>query len=168
MTERSLEIYQAVADVSDVGTVLAQVNAAGKNADAVIVLFDAEKITGQQHIRSAVLHAKRSFASRKPIARTLAMEILLYASGQRQCSLAPQFGLHTGRNFLYVAVVGGDADMAKRLLAEVAVPANHQVTASVLVLMELFGITAEEIEVVGEDRIEELVLERVAMMDAYK
>ncbi|MDV0443118.1 KEOPS complex subunit Cgi121 [Methanorbis rubei] len=164
----NLEIYQAEAVVSDVASALTQVNAAAKVADAVIVLFDAGKIAGPNHIRSAVMHAERSFASGKPVARTLSMEILLYASGQRQCSLAPQFGLHPGQNFLYVAVLGGDFAKAKDLLLDLAVPKDHQMTATASVLMELFGITEEEIEVVGIERIEELVLERIAMMDAYK
>ena len=143
-SERSLGIYQEIGGDSDGGATLLQVSGGAKNADAVIVLFDAEKITGKNHIRSAVLHAERSFASEKPIARTLSMEILLYASGQRQCSLAPQFGLHTGRNFLYVAVLGGDAGLAKRLLAEVAVPNDHQMTAPVPDLMELLSIPPGE------------------------
>ncbi|MDV0441088.1 KEOPS complex subunit Cgi121 [Methanorbis furvi] len=168
MMEKSLEIYSAEAVVDDVAAALSLVNAAAKTANAVIVLFDAEKITGPNHIRSAVMHAERSFASGKPVARTLSMEILLYASGQRQCSFAPQFGLHLEKNYLYVAVLGGDFAKARDLLLDVAVPKDHQMTANVSVLMELFGITAEEIEVVGVERIEELVLERVAMMDAYK
>lgn len=166
--EQSLTMYEAKASVSDTAAVLAQVNAIAKKTASTIVLFDAEKIAGPDHIRSAVRHAERSFASGKPVARTLAMEILLYASGQRQCSLAPRFGLHAGENVLFVVMFGGDAELARELLGGIVSLEEHGVRATRAVLMEEFGITAEEIEVVGEDRIGELVIERVALMDAYK
>ncbi|MDE2517871.1 MAG: KEOPS complex subunit Cgi121 [Methanocorpusculum sp.] len=168
MMEQSLTMYEAKASVSDTAAVLAQVNAIAKKTASTIVLFDAEKIAGPDHIRSAVRHAERSFASGKPVARTLAMEILLYASGQRQCSLAPRFGLHAGENVLFVVMFGGDAELARELLSGIVSFEEHGVRATRAVLMEEFGITAEEIEVVGEDRIGELVIERVALMDAYK
>ncbi|HJK77887.1 MAG TPA: KEOPS complex subunit Cgi121 [Methanocorpusculum sp.] len=168
MMDQSLTIYEARAAVSDTAAVLAQVNAIAKKTASTIVLFDAEKVAGQDHIRSAVLHATRSCASGKPVARTLAMEILLYASGQRQCSLAPRFGLHAGDNVLFVVILDGDAAAARELLNEVVVPEKHGVRASRAVLMKEFGITDAELTVVGEDRIDELVIERVALMDAYK
>ena len=168
MMEQSLTIYEAKAAVSDTAAVLAQVNAIAKKTASTIVLFDAEKVAGPNHIRSAVLHAERSCACGKPVARTRAMEILLYASGQRQCALAPRFGLHAGENVLFVVILGGDAVAARELLNEIVLPEEHGVRASRTVLMEEFGITEEELAVVGEDRISELVIERVALMDAYK
>ncbi|HJJ98696.1 MAG TPA: KEOPS complex subunit Cgi121 [Methanocorpusculum sp.] len=168
MMEQSLTIYEAKAAVSDTAAALAQVNAIAKKTASTIVLFDAEKVAGPNHIRSAVLHAERSCACGKPIARTRAMEILLYASSQRQCALAPRFGLHAGENVLFVVILGGDAAAARELLNEIVLPEEHGVRASRTVLMEEFGITEEELAVVGEDRISELVIERVALMDAYK
>lgn len=168
MMEQSLTIYEAKAAVSDTATVLAQVNAIAKKTASTIVLFDAEKVAGPNHIRSAVLHAERSCACGKPVARTRAMEILLYASAQRQCALAPRFGLHAGENVLFVVILGGDAAAARELLNEIVLPEEHGVRASRTVLMEEFGITEEELAVVGEDRIGELVIERVTLMDAYK
>lgn len=168
MMEQSLTIYEAKAAVSDTAAVLAQVNAIAKKTASTIVLFDAEKVAGPNHIRSAVLHAERSCACGKPVARTRAMEILLYASAQRQCALAPRFGLHAGENVLFVVILGGDAAAARELLNEIVLPEEHGVRASRTVLMEEFGITEEELAVVGEDRIGELVIERVTLMDAYK
>lgn len=168
MMEQSLTIYEAKAAVSDTAAVLAQVNAIAKKTASTIVLFDAEKVAGPNHIRSAVLHAERSCACGKPVARTRAMEILLYASAQRQCALAPRFGLHAGENVLFVVILGGDVAAARELLNEIVLPEEHGVRASRTVLMEEFGITEEELAVVGEDHIGELVIERVALMDAYK
>ncbi|MDR3102268.1 MAG: KEOPS complex subunit Cgi121 [Methanocalculaceae archaeon] len=165
--EKSLKIYEAIADISDTATTIREVNAIAERTNSTIVLFNAEKIAGLDHVLSAVRHAERSFASGKPIARTLAMGILLYASGQRQCSLAPRFGLHAERNYLLTAVIGGDTAAAKELLAAIIVPKEHGVTAPIPVLMEEFGITEAELEITGTDRMEELVIERVAMVDVY-
>jgi KEOPS complex subunit Cgi121 len=131
-------------------------------------MFDAEKIAGLNHIRSAIQNASRSFACGKPAARTLAMEILLCASGQRQCSLASRFGLHSGENVLFVAIIDGDTELAQKLLNKIVVPKVHGKTASRATLMKEFGITEEELAVVGEERIEELVIERTALMNVYK
>ena len=168
ITDTSLTIYEAIATVENTVAVLAEVNTITEKTGSTIVLFDAEKVAGEEHIRSAVRHACRSFASGKPVTRTLAMEILLYASGQRQCSLAPRFGLHAGENVLFVVILGGDPGQARNMLDAVVTREEHGVAASRAVLMEEFSITEEESGVVGEDRICELVIERVALMDAYK
>lgn len=168
MTAQSLTIYEAKAVISDTAAVLARVDAIAKKNASTIVLFDAEKVAGPDHIRSAVLHAERSRACGKRVARTLAMEILLYTFGQRQCSLVSRFGLHVGENVLFVVILGGNAVAAREMLNEIVLPEEHGVRASQAVLMEEFGITADELAVVGEDRIGELVIERTALMDVYK
>lgn len=167
MTEEKYLIIPAYAEVENPGTTLARINRIAEETGSVIVLFDAEKVAGTAHIRSAADHAVRAFENGRAVARTLAMEMLLYASGQRQCSLAPRFGLHEGPNHLYILIYNGDwntaADAVLRIVQAAPVP-----TASHELLMQEFGITPEEISVVGSDRIEELVIERVALLDTYK
>jgi KEOPS complex subunit Cgi121 len=165
---KHLTIHEARAIVNDTTAVIKQVNGIARETASTIVLFDAEKVAGSDHIRSAVWHANRSFTCGKSISRTLAMEILLYASGQRQCSLALRFGLHAGENVLFVMIFGGDAELAWKLLSQIVIPEMHGVTASREILMEEFGITMEELVVVGVERIGELVIERVALMNVYK
>ncbi|MEA5037536.1 hypothetical protein SDC9_32814 [bioreactor metagenome] len=163
----TMEIFSGRLDVEDVPRALKTINRIGKETGSVIVLFNAAKIAGKPHIESAVMHAKRSFADGKNIARTLSMEILVYASGQRQCSLAPRFGLQTGQNQVYVLILDGEAQRAKeeilRLVCE-----TDEVSAANETLKKEFDITDEELEIVGEDRIGELVLERIAMIDAWR
>ncbi len=168
MTDEDFFVFPAFVEVADPAAVLTAVNGITKNTGSVIVLFDAEKMAGPAHVKAAAAHAVRSFASGKPVARTLAMEMLVYASGQRQCSLAPRFGLHAGRNFVYVLITGGDRAEAERQLLAVVRREDSVPAASHAVLMKEFGITAEELEVVGPDRIAELVVERVALLDTYK
>ena len=160
-------IFCGTVTVSAVKETIAQINDAADKADSTVVLFDAEKIAGFAHIESAVAHAKRSFAEGKQIARSLSMEILVYASGQRQCSLASKFGLHDGENKVYVLILDGDEEKAAVLVREIVsecepfVPNEEKLKAE-------FGITDAEMEAAGENRIEELVIERVALVDAWK
>ena len=162
-----MEIYSGKIDVSGIPLTLKGINAIGKETGSTIVLLDAAKIAGKAHIESAVMHAKRSFSEGKNIARTLSMEILLYTSGQRQCALAPRFGLHEGKNQVYVLILDGDVEAAKDKLGKI-IEESAEISADTRTLMEEFSISKEELSVVGKDRIGELVLERVAMLDAWR
>ena len=160
-------IFCGTVEVDDVKKTIGLVNDAADKTGSTVVLFDAEKIAGFSHIESAVMHAKRSFEEGKAIARSLSMEILVYVSGQRQCSLASRFGLHEGENSVYVLVLDGDeeksADLVKEIVKECEPfsPKEEKLKAE-------FGITDDEIEAAGENRVEELVIERVALVDAWK
>lgn len=163
----TMEIFSGRLDVEDVARTLKTINRIGKETGSVIVLFDAAKIAGKPHIESAVMHAKRSFADGENISRSLSMEILLYASGQRQCSLAPRFGLQEGENLVYVLILDGETEKAKEEILGI-VSETEEISAEKETLKKEFDITDEELEVVGEDRIGELVLERIAMIDAWR
>ena len=160
-------IFCGTVTVSAVKETIAQINDAADKADSTVVLFDAEKIAGFAHIESAVAHAKRSFAEGKQIARSLSMEILVYASGQRQCSLASKFGLHDGENKVYVLILDGDEEKAAALVREIVTECEPFAPNEEKLKAE-FGITDAEMEAAGENRIEELVIERVALVDAWK
>ena len=163
----TMDIFSGTLEVEEVARTLKSVNAIGKETKSTIVLLDAAKIANKEHIESAVLHAKRSFAEGKNIARTLSMEILVYASGQRQCALAPRFGLHEGHNQVYVLILDGDVESAKDMILEF-VQVSAEISADTKVLMQEFDISEEELSIVGLNRIGELVLERVAMLDAWR
>ena len=160
-------IFCGTVEVDEVKKTIAQVNDAADKTNSTVVLFDAEKIAGFSHIESAVAHAKRSFAEGKAIARSLSMEILVYVSGQRQCSLASKFGLHEGENSVYVLVLDGDEEKAAELVKEIVTECSPFAPNEEKLKAE-FGITDAEMEAAGENRIEELVIERVALVDAWK
>ncbi len=166
-------IFCARIEVDDVHAVIDMINeaaVAGGGADTTAVLIEAGGVAGKEHVRSAAVHAMRSFESGRNIARTLSMEVLVYVSGQRQCSVAAGFGLHEGRNEVYVLIMGGDEEGAKecvcRLVEEVG--KRDEFVPDVARLKGVFDISDAELGVVGEGRIEELVVERVALVDAWK
>ena len=160
-------IFCGTVEVDDVKKTIGLVNDAADKTGSTVVLFDAEKIAGFSHIESAVMHAKRSFEEGEAIARSRSMEILVYVAGQRQCSRASKFGLHEGENSVYVLVLDGDevkaADLVKEIVKECEPfsPNEERLKAE-------FGITNAEMEAAGENRVEELVIERVALVDAWK
>ena len=160
-------IFCGTVTVSAVKETIVQINDAADKADSTVVLFDADKIAGFAHIESAVAHAKRSFTEGKQIARSLSMEILVYASGQRQCSLASKFGLHDGENKVYVLILDGDEEKAAALVREIVTECEPFAPNEERLKAE-FDITDAEMEAAGENRIEELVIERVALVDAWK
>lgn len=136
-----------------------------------IVCFDAEKLAGREHAESALRHAHRSFERGIAISNSLEMEALLYAAGTRQCSAAVSFGLHEGENHIYVCCCPAPESVWKDLAVHLCFSEDPDVRISpqkAARLAALFDIATEEIEATGHDRIRDLVLERVALLDVSK
>ncbi|MGD9937579.1 MAG: KEOPS complex subunit Cgi121 [Methanoregulaceae archaeon] len=164
------QIRYATVTVDEPGQFLTVVREIGAATGTRIVLFDADRMAGAEHARSALRHAVRSSERGEMIARSLEMEALLYAAGSRQTRVGRTFGLHPGENRCYVALsepAGGAWEEIGRLVHFVPEPdapsPGHRER-----LCDLFGITPEELGVAGEDRLYELVLERVALLDATR
>ena len=59
-----------------------------ETSDCQVQVFDAKMIAGLDHLYFSVLNALKAFDSENKISDSLAMEILLYASGQHQIDKA--------------------------------------------------------------------------------
>lgn len=70
----------------DVGSVIKNVEA--KYPNVSVQLVDLDRVPGSQYLSAALLNALKSFNSRKPIARSLAMEVLLFIAAKRQINEA--------------------------------------------------------------------------------
>lgn len=165
------EIYQAVFAVEENTSFLEEVRKIADEYQTHIILFDADRLAGREHVEVALRHAWRSWAGGEPIANSIEMEALLYAAGTRQCQVAAFFGIHPGENQAYIAVCPPAPGIQDRLSGLVTFvdedwegigPARRERLA------DLFGITPEEVSVVGEERFRDLVLERVALLDVYR
>jgi len=163
-----MKIVTGTIETDNVASTLKTVSEIAESCGSSVVIIDAFKVAGLKHIEAAVEHAKRSFATGTSIARTLPMEILVYVSGQRQCSFAAKFGLHGGNNTVHTVIEGGNEEKTADLLIERILIEGPVKNADNSVLMQEFDITKEEIQIVGSERIEELVIERVALVDAWK
>jgi len=81
-----------------------------KASGCQVQIFDAKMIAGLDHLYFAVLNALKAVDSRNRISSSLAMEILLYASGQHQIDKAIRtLGVKEGSSQI-VAIVLSEAE----------------------------------------------------------
>lgn len=129
--------------------------------------FDADMILGKEHILSAVEHAKRAFESGKNISQSMAMEILVYVSGEPQIANAlKKVGIKDGCE--RIALVTDENLDVEDFLKSMKLERDDEVLNFTELKARNFGIGEEEMSAVGRDRIGDLVLERVAMIDVRK
>jgi KEOPS complex subunit Cgi121 len=164
-----IEIIGAVGKV-DVDNALNAVEGISKKSNIEVALFDGELIFGERHLISAYEHAKRAFEMGDNTAKTIAMETMLYASGERQISRAiEKMGIKQGGNKVALAIIG---DSAKEHVSELLSALNMERDDDVLLPDEknlvAFGITKKEQNAVPKEKRHELVLERVALVDLIK
>ena len=140
-------------------------------------MFNAEMIYGKNHLLSSVLHAQRAMIEDTNTTNSLAMEILLYASGERQLKHAiPKMGIQTGQTS--VVLVFTDIDSSKEshfditlvddLLQRLDLERNDAVIDGAEGTLHNFGITKKQRQTVVKDKYEDLILEKVAMVDIIK
>ena len=140
----------------------------------------ADRIAGEEHLSFAASNALRAFRQKYKRSKSLGMEILLYASCQRQISKAIQM-LGVSPQTRAIAVVG--LSKSKQALARLPIIIEKMTGGKpdskilevgsgrkLLGLKKLHGITARELEAtrVSEERDEEvvkrLVVERSALL----
>jgi len=169
--EFSCTIRYAEARVQDPAVLLAKVRAIANQSGSRIICFDADKLAGRKHAEVALRRAHRSVCSGDAIANSFEMEALLYAAGSRQCSVAVSFGLQAGENRLYVCCCPAPAgiwDELAGILHFSDEPGEEISPAKAARLMDLFGISPEELAAAGAGRLQDLVLERVALLEVNK
>lgn len=123
--------------------------------------LDADMVCGRDHLCSAAMHALRAFGRGDNISSTLAVETVLFASGERQISKAlKKVGLRAGAE--RVALVLFDVADATAVLSSLDLVRDDAVIAPSREKARRFGITDAELEAVPPGKYQELVLERVA------
>ena len=101
------------------------------------------------------------------LTKTLAVEFVLYASGERQIGDAlAKMGIRDGTT-QFAVVAFGSVDIATALDA-LALTRDDSVLEASRQKLRAFGVSKAEIDSVPEDRQADLVLERVAMVDLLK
>lgn len=137
-----------------------------------IILFNADLMAGRAHAESATAHAFRAFERGNRISNSVEMEALLYAAGSRQCVQGARFGVHPGMNRIYLCICPEDSAVweALRKTGEDCSGEDWEQFSDrkIAELREIFGITEEEIAVTGNGRLQDLVLERVALLEVYR
>jgi KEOPS complex subunit Cgi121 len=161
------EIRQAKITVDNRAAFLRMIQTIARSNATHIVCFDADKIAGRDHAEAALQHAQRSFFSERPISNSFEMEALLFAAGSRQCQVAALFGIQEGRNRMFVCSCPVNENIWQDLSHHMHFVSEtwEDITPEKIArLMVLFSITQEELEVVGRDRMKDLILERIALL----
>jgi KEOPS complex subunit Cgi121 len=132
-----------------------------------ILLMDADVILGKIHIESALEHASRAFERGTNVASTRMLEVMLYASGERQLSSAiGKMGIMAATT--RVAVVNSGRSKQAEVFESLAIERDDRVLEPDISKLAAFGIAMEEIESVGKEKACDLMLEKVARVDLMK
>lgn len=129
--------------------------------------LNADLVCGKEHLLSAAAHALRAFERGGNVCSSLAMETLVYASGERQISKAMQkMGVTSGPGRIAIVFFGPvDPDP---ILSRLGLDREDSVLDLSIEKMLRFGISREEIDLVPREAVGDLVLERVAFVELMK
>lgn len=140
--------------------------------DSVVQVVNADFIVGREHVEFAVKKALDSFKSGKNISRDLSIEIMLYLSGKRNIDKAMEIGVKKGKNDALFILYGDDTENLEKEIEDRYVVEEKDLLrydkSKKEKIMEFFGITKEEIEAVGEEKIPKLVMERGILLNILK
>lgn len=130
-----------------------------------LLILRADMTFGLDHITSALYHARKAFTEKRNSSDSLAMETLLYASGERQLSSAiGKMGVRDDtKEVVVIRLVGGEfsPEIGWKTLAQSDPEAGEERYLK-------FGISREELGTVRRELWPELVLEKVATVDIIK
>jgi len=165
------EIRRAKVIINNRSEFLDVLQSIGRKYSTHIICFNAENIAGSRHAEAAIHYAQRSFFSGKPISNSFEMEALLFAAASRQCNLAVSFGIHELENSMYVCsspeneCVWEELSQYMHFVTEMWDEITPEKEER---LKSFFGITQEELALVGNTRIIDLVLERIALLEVSR
>lgn len=168
------KIFGAEGEIKDIDSFLDLINKFSKKYNIKIQSFDAKVIFGKNHILSAVNHAKRAISENTNTTKTLEMETLLYASGERQLKLAiPKMGVKKGKSSIaFVFFTKENVRLKEEKINEftdlLSVKRNDKVLEGDVNTLKLFGIKDNEITTVTKEKYGNLILEKIAMVDIIK
>ena len=172
-----MKIVSAQGTIQDIDSFLQQVLSFSQENKIVIQAFNADVIYGKNHLASAVEHAVRAMKRKTNTTNSLAMEILLYASGERQLKLAiPKMGVKSGNgNVAFVFVDDRketDGKMSDQsvdeFLKNLSLSRNDKALEGNEDTLRKFGVNEDEIKTVTKAKYGHLILEKVAMVDIIK
>jgi KEOPS complex subunit Cgi121 len=108
-----------------------------KLSNVEIQFFDAKFVATWQHLYFAVLNALTAFENKANISKSVTMEILLYASAQRQIRKAMELlGIKPETAVIALVIIGQTSGIVKSALQEISASINIEHDDTVLELSE--------------------------------
>ena len=154
-------IIGASGNVDDLASTAARLRA---QTGGQVLFLDAGKIVGEDHLRSALLHARRAVANHTAACELLSLEVLVYASGERQISRAKEKMDPVPGGMLAIVII--DAQKEPELERE-GLHREQRALLPTLSKALAFGLSTSEIEAAGGDWLN-LTMEKVAMVEVLK
>ena len=144
----------------------------------LIQFFDATLVATWEHLFFAIINAVTAFRNKYSISKSLAMEVMLYASAQRQIRKAIQLlGVKPTSANIAAIIIGEKPDSIEMALSIISKNLNMDPDETVLMInkekmvciRDLFDITCEELDAVSEKgdferAVVSLVIERMALL----
>lgn len=158
-----MDILEAKIDIDDLDGFLEEIKTIEKEYNAIIQGFDPSYIISPRHLKEATKKAKRSYERNEQIADELSMEIMLYVAGTRQIEKALEIGLKDSKKQA-VFIIDNSKKAGKELKKKVR--EDHIEYGGKV--KDFFNITDKELNTVGNDKLELLVLEQIALLDINK
>lgn len=171
-----VKIIGATGGISDTEEFLKKINSFAQKNKIEVQVLNADLVYGKKHLVSSVFHAYKAFQNKNNTSNSIAMEILLYASGERQLKKAiPKMGIKNGRNNIAI-IFAYPTDTNKEISNGVIdnflkffnLERNDKVLEGDINTLKRFGISKSEIETVSKDKYGDLILEKVALVDIIK
>lgn len=170
------------APVEDPGALIERLRAREELSNVVFQLLDARLVAGREHLLISALNAIRAMELGLNVSSDLGIEILTFASGQRQISKAIRLmGLKPGLTEVAVVLVADSREELETALNALAEELRGRRDDDVLLvdegkaerLIEAFGLGHEELSACSRlgdrpEAVKALVLEKVALSVAYR
>jgi KEOPS complex subunit Cgi121 len=173
-----ITIVGAQGTLNDIDLFLADLLSFSKKENIVIQALDADLVYGKDHLISAASHAIRACEQKTNATNSLALEILLYAAGERQIQKAiKKIGVKKGKQgiaFVLVDEAKRPSDrktydaVVNRLLKTFHFKRDDKILEGDINTLKRFGITAQELRTVPENKYADMILEKIAMIDIIK
>ncbi|AKB19701.1 KEOPS complex Cgi121-like subunit [Methanosarcina sp. WWM596] len=173
--QREIQVICGAVRIPDLPGFLKIINTIASENEVTVQGLNANLIAGERHLHFAVGKALRAVATGRNVAKDPGIEIMRYASGERQIERSFSIGLHEGENNA-VFVLLGKMDNVLLVFSELRKLIEEKSCSELLAysdskregIFSLFRITDAEIAASGEEHIPELVIERVALADFLK
>lgn len=137
---------------------------------APLQLARADCIVGTRHVRSAAVHAKRSFAEGRAHAKTLDVEFMRFLAGEAQIKAAlAKMGLQEANDAVAVVAFGPKrADAILHFMDALGLREDDGLLDASDAKLAAFGVTPNMLAATTPEHRFDLALEAVALVDLVR
>lgn len=170
-----IQVVGATGVIRDVEQFLQQLQLFSTKHNIILQVLNAEMIYGKDHVLSAADHAIRAFKEKRQSLDSLSLEILLYASGERQIKKAiKKMGIKQGKQQCAIVIIDVSGKRSslttiiKKMLETFHFIQDDTILEGNKETLKRFGISETELRTVSEKNYQDVILEKIAMVDVIK